>query len=89
MVHFERKRNTFWNWKYAVLLLLLPLGFYLVSLKEDIGEIQHMIFVAVIVWLAIAGVFGLTNRWDRLHAYGYLYLFSSLLFSFLGLAFIW
>ncbi|REJ05388.1 hypothetical protein [Halobacillus trueperi] len=89
MAELVRKRNTFWNWKYAVMLLLIPFGFYLVSLKEQIGFLQHIFFVGIIVWLAFVGVFGITNRYERLKMYGFLYLSSSLLFAYLGLVFIW
>ncbi|MGR9049011.1 hypothetical protein ACQ4XT_10320 [Halobacillus faecis] len=89
MAELVRKRNTFWNWKYAMMLLLIPIGFYFVSLKEEIGFLQHIFYVGIIIWLAFVGVFGITNRYERLKTYGFLYLSSSLLFAYLGLVFIW
>ncbi|CDQ18355.1 hypothetical protein SAMN05192559_109109 [Halobacillus karajensis] len=89
MAGLVRKRNTFWNWKYAVMLFLIPIGFYLASLKEEISFLQHAAFIAIIIWLAVIGVFGVTNRFERLKVYGYLYLSSSLVFAYLGLVLIW
>ncbi|ARI76746.1 hypothetical protein [Halobacillus mangrovi] len=89
MVQLERKRNTYFNWKYAIMIVLIPIGFYLASLKEEISLVQHICFIAIIIWLAIVGVFGMTHRYQPLKVYGYLYITSSLLFSYLGLAFIW
>lgn len=89
VVKLERKRNTFWNWKYAIMILLIPIAFYLVSLQENIGTLQHIFYVGIILWLAIVGVFGITNRLERIKIYGYLYLSSSLLFTYMGLALIW
>ncbi|WP_226583890.1 hypothetical protein [Halobacillus litoralis] len=71
------------------MILLIPIGFYLVSLKNEISSLQHILFVIIVIWLAIVGVFGITNRFERLQTYGYLYLSSSLVFAFLGLVFIW
>jgi hypothetical protein len=89
MVQLERKRDTYLNWKYAIMIILIPFGFYLASLKEDISPIQHIFFIAIIIWLAVVGVFGITNQYHSLKVYGYLYLISSLLFSYMGLALIW
>lgn len=89
MTKLERKRNTFWNWKYAIMFLFIPFGFYLASLKEEITPLQHIFFVIIIIWLAIVGIFGVTNPYERLKVYGYLYLSSSLVFAYMGLALIW
>ncbi|KHE70570.1 hypothetical protein [Halobacillus sp. BBL2006] len=89
MVQLERKRDTYLNWKYAIMIIFIPFGFYLASLKEDISPIQHIFFITIIIWLAIVGVFGMTNQYQALKVYGYLYLICSLLFSYMGLALIW
>ncbi|WP_135328833.1 hypothetical protein [Halobacillus salinus] len=89
LVKLERKRDTYWNWKYAMMIVLIPIGFYLASLREDISMLQHVAFIAIILWLASVGVFGITNIYQPLKIYGYLYLASSVLFAYLGLVFIW
>ncbi|MCA0972741.1 hypothetical protein LCM20_19270 [Halobacillus litoralis] len=89
MVKYERKQDTYLNWKYAMMIVLIPIGFYLASLREDISTLQHVAFIAIILWLAGVGVFGVTNRYQALKVYGYLYVSSSILFAYLGLVFIW
>ncbi|MBA2173274.1 hypothetical protein H0266_00015 [Halobacillus locisalis] len=89
MATLERKRDTYWNWKYAIMIIFIPIGFYLVSLREDISPIQHISYIAIILWLAGVGVFGVTHRYQPLRVYGYLYLTGSVLFAYLGLVFIW
>ncbi|ELK47360.1 hypothetical protein QRD89_13335 [Halobacillus sp. ACCC02827] len=89
MVQLERKRNTYWNWKYLWALVLIPIGFYLLSQQKSISESQHLLFIVITIWLCILGVFGVTTRLDRLKAYGYLYLVSGVLFAYMGLVFIW
>ncbi|QAS53888.1 hypothetical protein HLI_17575 [Halobacillus litoralis] len=89
MAQLERKRNTYLNWKYAMMLFLIPIAFYLVSLRESITPLQHILYVGIIIWLALVGIMGVTNHFQRLKVYGYLYLISSLLFAYMGLVFIW
>lgn len=89
VVKFERKRDTYLNWKYAIMIILIPIGFYLVSLREEISMLQHVAFIAILLWLAGVGVFGVTHRYQPLKVYGYLYLSTSILFAYMGLVFIW
>lgn len=89
MVKVDRKKDTYINWKYAVIFALIPIGFYLISFKENIESFQHLLYIAIIIWLAIAGVFGVTNPFSSLRVYGYLYLISSIVFAYMGLVLIW
>lgn len=89
MVQIERKRNTYMNWKYAIMILFIPLGFYLVSRGEDISTLQHIAFISITIWLAFVGVFGITNRYQALKVYGYLYFACSVIFAYTGLVVIW
>ncbi|MFQ3542440.1 hypothetical protein Q7A53_00005 [Halobacillus rhizosphaerae] len=89
MVKLERKRDTYFNWKYAYYLILIPIGFYLLSYKEAISSVQQIVLIAIMILLAVVGVFGITGRYQPVKVYGYLYLISGFLFAYMALVFIW
>ncbi|MFD1019106.1 hypothetical protein ACFQ2J_07820 [Thalassobacillus hwangdonensis] len=84
-----RRKDTYWNIKYLLLLITLPIAFSLVNNKEAITAAEHISLIAIIVLLLFAGVMGLTEEYQPLKVYGALYLSSGIVIAYLGLVFIW
>ncbi|WP_386058272.1 hypothetical protein [Thalassobacillus hwangdonensis] len=89
MVENVRRKDTYWNIKYLLLLITLPIAFSLVNNKEAITAAEHISLIAIIVLLLFAGVMGLTEEYQPLKVYGALYLSSGIVIAYLGLVFIW
>lgn len=89
MVKIERKKDTYLYWPYAIMLFLLPVGFYLSSKREEIEPLPHLLLITIIIWLALVGVFGITRQEQPLQVYGWLYLTASVVFAYMALVLIW